>query len=63
MRPTSSRAVEQDGAGDPLLQAQDGLGQFRLAVALHAGDGEDLAAGDVEADAVHHVLAGRRDAP
>ena len=54
----SSSPSSTDGAGDVVLQAEDGLGQFRLAVALHAGDGEDLAAGDVEAESVHDVLAG-----
>jgi hypothetical protein len=40
-----------------VLNAQDGFGQFRLAVALDTGDGENLALGDVEADPVHHVGA------
>ncbi|MNI59353.1 hypothetical protein D3C73_1145120 [compost metagenome] len=40
-----------------LLDAENGLRQFCLAVALDTGDGEDLTLGDVEADPVHHVGA------
>ena len=45
----------------PFLESQDGLGKFRLAVALDSRDGQDLAAGNVEADAVNDVLAVRGD--
>ncbi len=43
-----------------LLDTQDGFGQFRLAIALDTGDGENLTLGDVEADSVHHIGAVRR---
>ena len=44
-------------AGDRGLQAQDRLGELGLAVALHAGDGEDLARLHLEADVVDDELA------
>ena len=39
-------AVEPDRPGDVVLEAQQRLGELGLAVALHAGDGEHLAALD-----------------
>ena len=40
-----------------VLQADERLGELGLAVALHAGDGEDLAGAHVEADVVDDDLA------
>jgi hypothetical protein len=46
-------AVDEDLAGRGLLQAQDELRGGRLAAAGFADDGERLALGDREVDAVH----------
>src|SRR6478736_4637758 len=44
-------AVEVDGTADVVLEAEEGLGELGLAVALDAGDGENLAGPDGEAEA------------
>ena len=50
-------AVERDRALDVVLEAEEGLGELGLAVALDAGHGEHLAGLDGEADAVEVDLA------
>ena len=45
------------------LEPEERLGELGLPVALHAGDGEDLAAAHGEADVVHDELADRVDRP
>ena len=59
--PEQLRAAQPDRAGGPLPQAEDRLGQLRLAVALHAGHREDLPAGHVEPDVVEQLHAVVRD--
>ena len=49
----SSRMRRRSG----LAQAGDGLHELVLAVAGHAGDAEDLAGADLEADAAHDLTA------
>ena len=49
LRPTSALPSSGDRAGDARLQAEDRLGELGLAVALHAGDREDLARAHLEA--------------
>ena len=39
------------------LDSKDGFGQFGLAIALHAGDGQYFALGNVEGEIVNSVLA------
>ena len=50
-----------DGALHAGLQAEERLGELGLAVALHAGDGEDLAAAHGEAHVVDDELPDRVD--
>jgi hypothetical protein len=40
-----------------LLEAKDRFSQLGLAIALHAGNRQDLSPGNVKAEAVHNVLA------
>ena len=54
-------AVEADRPLDPGLEPEERLGELGLAVALHAGDGEDLAAAHVEADVVDDEVPDRVD--
>ena len=50
-------AAELDRAEDAGAQAEDRLGELGLTVALHPGDGEDLARADLEADVVEQTDA------
>ena len=50
--PDELLTVEADRPVDVVLQAEQGLGELGLPVALYAGDGEDLARADREADVV-----------
>ena len=54
-------AVQRDRAAHTVLEADDRLGEFGLAVALHARDRDDLAGAHVEADVVDDDLVLRVD--
>ncbi|CRH75469.1 Uncharacterised protein [Chlamydia trachomatis] len=51
-------AFEGDRARVGVDEAEDSLGKLGLAVALNAGDGNDLAPFDVETDVIEDCVAG-----
>src|SRR5439155_933801 len=63
--PRDVLAVEQDGAADRLDQPGDGLQERRLASAVRAEQGDDLALGHIEVDTEEdlHLVVGDVDAP
>ena len=62
-RPTSSTPSSRTTRAPARLQAEDRLGELGLAVALHARDGDDLAARDVERHVVDLAAPRRRRSP